>query len=78
MAMSGTDLGDRIANLITASDAPSDVKANIKTLWEKIGNEIITEVKKATIQIPSQSVIISVTGQAVGTPNPAPINNTIS
>lgn len=78
MAMNGTALGDRIAALITDSDAPAEAKQQIKTLWEKIGAEIVKEVKNAEITIPSESVIISVAGQATGTPNPSPISNDIS
>ena len=78
MAMNGTALGDRIAQIITASDAPAEVKQQIKTLWEKIGAEIVKEVKNAEITIPSGSVIISVAGQATGMPNPSPISNNIA
>ncbi len=78
MAMDGTALGDRIAALITSSDAPAEAKQQIKTLWEEIGAEIVNEVKNADITIPSGSVIISVVGQATGTPNPSPITNNIS
>lgn len=81
MAMNGSDLGDRIAAIITSSDASDDVKNSIKALWEKIGKEIVKEVKNAEITIPSGSVITSVSGgsgaPAVGVPNPAPISTNI-
>ena len=44
MAMNGKKLGDDIAELITASDAPSDAKASIKKLWEDIGNVIVNHI----------------------------------
>lgn len=82
MAMNGKDLGDRIAEIITDSNATAEMKAQIKQIWEKIGAEIVKEVKNADITIPSASVIIAVSGgsgaPAVGTPNPAPISNNIA
>ena len=51
MAMNGNDLGDRIAEILTDSKAPADMKAQIKEIWEKIGAEIVAEVKKAQITV---------------------------
>jgi hypothetical protein len=46
MALAGTGaaLGDKIAAIITASDAPADSKAAIKNLWEAIGAAIVAHV----------------------------------
>lgn len=78
MAMNGKVLGDEIAEIITASDAPDSMKKRIKETWEKIGNTIVDHIiKNAEITVPSASVIIAVAGQATGTPNPAPISTNI-
>ena len=74
MAMNGKDLGDAIAQNLYASDASDEAKADVKALWENIGKIIVKHiVDNIEIQIPSGSVIISVAGQATGTPNPSPI-----
>lgn len=79
MAMNGNTLGDSIANIITASDAPEDVKQQIKTLWESIGSAIVDHIKKnAVISVPSGQVVTAVSGQATGTMNPSPINCSVS
>lgn len=78
MAMNGKVLGDEIAEIITASDAPDSMKKQIKETWEKIGNTIVDHIiKNAEITVPSASVIVAVAGQASGTPNPAPISTNI-
>ena len=78
MAMNGKILGDKIAEIITASDAPDSMKKQIKEMWEKIGNTIVDHIiKNAEITVPSMSVIVAVTGQASGTPNSAPISTNI-
>jgi hypothetical protein len=43
--LNGTTLGDDIANILTAGDAPADVKAGIKTLWEKISAAIVSHIQ---------------------------------
>lgn len=78
MAMDGNALGEKIAEIITASDAPDNMKKQIKQTWEKIGSAIVDHIiKNAEITVPSSSVIIAVTGQATGTPNPMPISTNI-
>lgn len=61
MAMNGKDLGDRIAEILTDSKAPADMKAQIKAIWEKIGSEIVAEVKKAQITV-AAGIPVSTTG----------------
>lgn len=78
MAMDGNALGDRIAEILTDAKAPADVKAQIKQIWQKIGTEIVTEVKKADITVPAGTVVVSVVGQATGMPNLTPISNTVA
>ena len=79
MAMDGTKLGDDIAALLYASDASSDAKADVKKLWESIGKVIVNHIKdNMEVTVPSGKVIISVAGQATGTPNPAPIATDVS
>lgn len=63
MAMSGTGLGGRIAEIVTDSDAPDEMKAKIRELWEKIGSEIVAEVKKAEITV-AAGIAVSTTGSA--------------
>lgn len=78
MAMDGNALGDKIAEIITDSNAPDDMKEKIKQVWEKIGSAIVDHIiKNAEITVPSSSVIIAVTGQAAGTPNTTPISTNI-
>lgn len=78
MAMDGNALGDEIAEIITASDAPDGMKKQIKETWEKIGSAIVDHIiKNAEVTVPSASVIVAVAGQASGTPNPAPIPTNI-
>lgn len=79
MAMDGKTLGDEIAKKLYASDATDSAKANVKALWEEIGEVIVKHiVDNIDIQIPIGSVIISVSGgsgaPAVGTPNTSPIS----
>lgn len=83
MALNGKDLGDGIANIIIAADAPADVKAGIMKMWEDIGTSICDYIlKNIEIKIPSGSVITAVSGgsgaPAVGTPNVGPIDCSVS
>jgi hypothetical protein len=45
MALDGKTLGDAIAGVITAADAPEDVKNQIKLLWEAIGGIIVSHIQ---------------------------------
>ena len=45
MAMDKDALGQAIADLIVASDAPADAKQQIENLWKDISNEIITHIQ---------------------------------
>ena len=75
MAMNGTTLGDAIAAKLYASDASQEAKAQVKALWEEIGTVIVKHIKdNLEVEIPSSSVIVSVTGQATGASNLTPIS----
>lgn len=75
MAMNGKTLGDAIADIIIAPDAPDDMKAKIKAQWEDIGTAIVEHIQKnVSITIPAGQVVVQVTGQATGTKNPSPIS----
>jgi len=58
MAMNGNQLGQEIAEIITHSDAPPEVKAQVLTLWQKIGTAIVDHIKTNAVVpagIPTQS-----------------------
>ena len=79
MALSASKTGQKIANLVAASDAPADVKQKIVKLWTDIMGAVYEDIKSdMSITIPSGSVITAVSGgsgsPAVGTPNVAPID----
>ena len=83
MALNGKTLGDAIAACIIADDAPDSMKEKIQAQWEDIGAAIVKHiVDNLEVKIPGGSVIIAVSGgsgaPAVGTPNPAPIDNTVA
>lgn len=61
MAMNGKTLGDNIADLIIASDAPDEQKETIKKLWEDIGTVIVDHIKGATITVAS-GIPVATTG----------------
>lgn len=61
MAMNGKTLGDNIADLILASDAPDEQKEVIKKLWEDIGTVIVDHIKGATITVAS-GIPVATTG----------------
>ena len=78
MAMNGETLGDAIADKITASNASEEAKAAVKSLWEEVGKVIVNHIKNnLEVQIPSSTVITSVTGQATGNVNISPISITV-
>lgn len=79
MAMNGTTLGDNIAAKLYASDASQEAKDAVKALWEQIGQVIVKHIKdNLEVEIPSNSVIVQVTGgsgaPAVGASNLTPIS----
>lgn len=76
--LDGNALGDQIAALITAPNAPSAEVSRIKSLWESIATAITDHiVANLDVTIPASQVIIAVAGSATGTPNPAPIKNIV-
>lgn len=46
MAMSGTVLGAKIANIVTSSDASAKDKARILKTWQDIASEIVTHIQE--------------------------------
>ena len=82
MAMNGKDLGDAIfkelKEFTIEAENKEQAQESVKKIWEKIGKIIVEHItNNIEIQIPSASVIVSVTGgsgaPAVGTPNTTPI-----
>lgn len=74
MALDGNKTGSAVYNLIKTTQVSDE--ASCEKLWQKIVSKIFDDIKSdAEITVPSGSVIISVTGQAAGTPNHAPIKN---
>ena len=82
MAMNGKTLGDdifsKLKDFSISSDNESDAQGSVKKMWEKIGDVIVEHIKNnLDVQVPSASVVISVTGgsgaPAVGSTNTTPI-----
>jgi hypothetical protein len=55
----GPELGDKIAAVITANDAPPQQKAAIKQLWEAIGAEIVNHFLDNAVVKPGIGVQVS-------------------
>jgi hypothetical protein len=64
MGLSGTGaaLGDKIAAIITAEDAPEDMKAGIKAIWESIGEALVDHIT-ANAEVDA-GIPVSTTGSA--------------
>jgi hypothetical protein len=64
MALAGTGdaLGDKIAAILTASDAPEEAKAEVKKLWRKIAGATIDHIV-ANAQV-AGGIPVSTTGNA--------------
>lgn len=76
MALSADKTGAKIAKILTDSEATPEMTEKIKKMWTDIMSAIYADIKSdLEVTVPSGSVIIGVTGQAAGTPNPAPIKN---
>lgn len=65
MAMNGKTLGDAIADLIIASDAPAGIKAKIKKQWEDIGAVIVKHIQDNAQVTVAAGIAVSTTGSAV-------------
>ncbi len=63
MAMSKTNLGKAIADLITDENAPKDMKTAIQKKWTDIAEAIINEIKNADIVVAS-GISVSTSGTA--------------
>lgn len=78
MAMNGTQLGDDIAALLYAPNASEEAKARVKALWESIGQVVVSHIQdNIEVTVPANTVVTTVTGQAVGTKNAAPIETDV-
>jgi hypothetical protein len=66
MALSGTgsDLGDKIAALIIAPDAPPESRQKITALWESIGETIVAHFTSNTELDVNAGIAVSTTGNA--------------
>lgn len=60
MAMDGDKLGKEIADVITHSGAPADVKVAVLDLWQKIGRTIVAHIQTNAV-VPS-GITVSTTG----------------
>ena len=64
MSMNGKKLGDDIAELIIASDAPSDIKAQIKKQWEAIGDVIVQHITQNAMITVAAGIPVATAGSA--------------
>jgi hypothetical protein len=62
MAMNGTTLGDDIADLLYASDASDEAKAQVKALWEAIAGKIVDHIKTNAQITVATGIPVSTTG----------------
>lgn len=56
MAMNGKVLGDAIAAVITSPDATAQMKQQIQTLWESIGDVIVDHIQQNAQVLPGIAV----------------------
>lgn len=76
MALSGKDLGDKIAQAITDSGASTEAKAAVKAVWEDIGKAICDYVvANIDVKVPAGSFL---TAAQAGVPSTAPVSCTVS
>jgi hypothetical protein len=64
MAMNAETLGAAIAAIITAADAPTDVKNQIKTIWQDIAAEIINHITANAVVTVATGIAVATTGTA--------------
>lgn len=70
MALNGTTLGDEIANIITDSNASPEAKAQVKAIWERIGQALVSHIKTNAVVTVSAGITVSTdptTGQGATT-----------
>lgn len=74
MAMAKDALGKNMADSIMDANANDDAKTAVTSTMTALAGAIIDYLKaNMEVTTPAGQVIIAVTGQASGTPNPAPI-----
>jgi predicted HAD superfamily phosphohydrolase len=71
MAMNGNTLGQEIADVITASNASSEAKAQVLELWQKIGNAIVKHII-ANAEVPA-GISVATSGGAGKTDSPGKV-----
>lgn len=64
MAMNGKTLGDKIAELITDSNAPGEMKNKIKKLWEGIGGAIVEHIEQNAVVTVAAGIPVATSGSA--------------
>lgn len=64
MAMNGKTLGDAIADLIIAPNAPADMKTKIKKQWEDIGAVIVKHIQDNAQVTVAAGIAVSTAGSA--------------
>lgn len=64
MAMNGAALGDSIAGIITAPNAPDDMKKKIKAQWELIGAAIVSHIQANAVVTVSPGIAVATTGSS--------------
>lgn len=78
MAMSKDAMGKKMADAIMDANANDDAKSAVTTTMTALAGAIIDYLKaNMDISTPAGQVVIAVTGQASGTPNPSPIKCTV-
>jgi hypothetical protein len=61
----GSALGDKIANLIIAPDAPPEARQKIIMLWENIGEAIVSHFISNTELDVNAGISVTTTGSAM-------------
>lgn len=62
--MNGKTLGDAIADIITAPNAPDNMRAQIKAQWESIAGAIVSHIQQNATVTVAQGIPVSTSGSA--------------
>lgn len=75
MALNGDKLGEDLYKALGMEEKlPDDNKQETLDAWKQLGKALVQHLKEnLEVTVPTNKVITQVTGQAVGTPNTAPI-----
>lgn len=78
MAMAKDAMGKKMADAIMDANANDDAKLAVTATMTALAGAIIDYLKaNMDVTTPTGQVIVAVTGQASGTPNPSPIKCTV-